>query len=339
MPGVPKTFCGQAADVCVAHVSYEPQARICPSFNEVTHSAPINVRQQEIFMSIGPGTVSNILWHFTGGPRWNITANRQEEILKPPEDAYKAFLSIMSSKELRIGNYKEVVKVQVPLVKKYNRVTKQHEEHHNVLEQLESSPVCCLADIPIAHLPYHAIRYGKFAIGFRRESAIRAGFNPVFYTLHDTAVANAIYQGLVSLKQIDTWYIRDQASDIESAIDSVQCEHGHDVDVDVSSEVWTIESEADDLESKAESALEEINNFLAYVKTFEKKEFQTIYCEREWRSVSAFSFSFDDVAMLVLPRNDQPEVDFFDDLVSKQAHKLNLARRIPIVPWEDLLEH
>jgi hypothetical protein len=44
-----------------------------------------------------------------------------------------------------------------------------------------------LADIPVAHLSYHAHRYGKAAIGFHRDAAIREGFHPVFYTWHEAA--------------------------------------------------------------------------------------------------------------------------------------------------------
>ena len=37
-----------------------------------------------------PGTVSKILWHFTGGPRWNSELNRQEQEPKPAEEACEA---------------------------------------------------------------------------------------------------------------------------------------------------------------------------------------------------------------------------------------------------------
>jgi hypothetical protein len=34
-------------------------------------------------MPSSPGTVSKILWHFTGGPRWNEVEKRQEATPKP----------------------------------------------------------------------------------------------------------------------------------------------------------------------------------------------------------------------------------------------------------------
>ena len=37
---------------------------------------------------------------------------------------------------------------------------------------------CCLADIPIIHLGYHANRYGKIAIGYHRDAVLNVGFQP-----------------------------------------------------------------------------------------------------------------------------------------------------------------
>ena len=62
---------------------------------------------------ITPGTVSKILWHFTGGPTWNMDKNKQNISPKPAKDAYQCMISIIESKELRTGNYSEVVKVRV----------------------------------------------------------------------------------------------------------------------------------------------------------------------------------------------------------------------------------
>jgi hypothetical protein len=71
----------------------------------------------------------------------------------------------------------------------------------------------------------------------------------------------------------------------------------------------------------------------SFAKTFTINEFDSIYCEREWRSTKEFSFKLSDVAMIVLPR----EKGFYDDLVSKMF--LLGLQGVPIVPWEDLIEH
>jgi hypothetical protein len=125
-----------------------------------------------------PGTVSQILWHFTGGPRWNEAENRQNVRRKSPASAYAALRGILRAQELRVGGYKEVVKVRLPSVRVRDAKTKTWRVEYNVERVMKSAPVCCLADIPIVHLAYHARRYGKFAIGFHREAALRNGFNP-----------------------------------------------------------------------------------------------------------------------------------------------------------------
>jgi len=38
---------------------------------------------------ITPGTVSKILWHFTGGPTWNTEKEKQNTTPKPANDAYE----------------------------------------------------------------------------------------------------------------------------------------------------------------------------------------------------------------------------------------------------------
>src|SRR5688500_18466155 len=106
-----------------------------------------------------PGTVSQILWHFTGGPTWDNVANRQSATRKSPATAYNALIGILETRELRVGAYKEVVKVRVAKVRSWDRKAKKFRTEHDVMQTLESAPVCCLADIPIMHLAYHAPRY------------------------------------------------------------------------------------------------------------------------------------------------------------------------------------
>src|SRR5438876_11630657 len=101
-----------------------------------------------------PGTVSKILWHFTGGPRWDSVKNRQASSPKPVEDAYEALVAILKSKELHLGEYREVVRVRVPKLRQHKarktQETKKPTEY--TIVALTSSQVCCIADIPIAHL-------------------------------------------------------------------------------------------------------------------------------------------------------------------------------------------
>jgi hypothetical protein len=59
---------------------------------------------------------------------------------------------------------------------------------------------------------------------------------------------------------------------------------------------------ADRIDSVLRDARDNRKDLLACVKTFTAEEFSSIYCEREWRSLKPFSFSYYDIAMIVLPR-------------------------------------
>lgn len=281
-----------------------------------------------------PGTVSKILWHFTGGPKWNSRTERQSSSKKPSNAAYKAFCSILRSKDLRLGGYSERARVLIPERHRYDRSTRKTIVEQNVIVSVESSPVCCLADIPIAHLRYHENRYGRFAIGFHRDAAVRHGFNPVLYTLEHSHVIRAIWSGLAELKSVDFMSVYNAASDVGNY--SGDCEH------DEIDELRMLGSDAADgveeIQHSVEYANAKFSRLLAFVKTFTQDEFASIYCEREWRALTSFGFTYDDVAMLILPQKVGENI-YYADFIRNQIRKLNLPRRVPIVPWEDLIEH
>ena len=163
-------------------------------------------------MLSSPGTVSRILWHFTGGPTWNVVENRQENEPKPTEDAYSALVNILKSPELRIGGYREVIQAILPRIQRLDPVTKDVIEEANVRRQISSAPVCCLADIPVIHLNYHAERYGKVAIGFHRDIVVGHGFNPVLYLMHDSPILESFYSGLYRIGATHDRQIEDRES-------------------------------------------------------------------------------------------------------------------------------
>lgn len=270
-----------------------------------------------------PGTVSKILWHFTGGPRWNAKENRPNKHPKSARAAYAALVSILQSRELRIGQFKEVVKVRLPHVRTYDPKTKTSKFKNFLVEEM-SVLVCCLADIPVVHMSYHSQRYGKFAIVFHRETVIAHGFNPVFYTLYDTKVLRSVYAGFSQLKYVNTDLIRDTVTDIENEVKD-------------GSLLGRIEGAADVIDFAIEDSRESFQKFLAFVKTFDTDEFSTVYCEREWRSVSSLRFAYGDVAMIVLPKKVEKQ-SFFKKFVSETSKRLKLPRSIPMVPWEDIVE-
>lgn len=289
---------------------------------------------------MNPGTVSRILWHFTGGPRWDTEARKQAPEPKPAGEAFDNLCSILKSGKLRLGDYREIVAVVVPEVKTYDQTSSTWITKTDVRYDLQSSAVCCLSDIPIVHLGYHARRYGKFAIGFHRDSAIAAGFSPVMYTLSDMHVVRQLYAALRSLEDIDVSAITDSAGALDSAIGDLDGygESLEDLKRDLIAHDATIQEESALIQTFQDQARRSFQDFLAYVKTFDKSEFGTIYCEREWRSTNAFKFSPDEVAMIVLPK-ETDGAEYFDPFCKERVLDLDLPRATPVVPWEDLIEH
>jgi hypothetical protein len=286
---------------------------------------------------LSPGTVSKILWHFTGGPEWNSKTKKQNTTPKPASKAYENLKSILRSKAIHLGTYKEVVRAIIPKRPRLNPLTKKREAQEYAPIDIESSSICCLSDIPAPHLRYHAYRYGKFALGFHRDAVIRAGFNPVFYTLQDTPIVRSIYRGFSSFKIADFETIYNAISTIEMEISDTENVYDN-LEIDTLGAISDIESEVDSLENAISRASESLQNLVAFVKSFEQNEFSTVYCEREWRSTKQYNFEIDDLAMVVLPKAIG-DTKYYKDFVEEVAPRLRLPRRIPIVPWDDLVEH
>lgn len=277
-----------------------------------------------------PGTVSKILWHFTGGPLWDAETNKQLAELKPAASGYDALCSILKSHQLRVGAYHEIVKVVVPNKTVYDPETRTRVEHTNYEITVSSSPVCCVADIPLQHLGYHAQRYGKIAVGFHRESIVSAGFNPVMYTQETSTLLKQIYDGYAALEDLDTWEAKNEFEEIQTKADNIESEFEIDTDIDTSGAEMSLDWVSD----AAEEVTGAFENFLAYIKTFDSSEFDTIYCEREWRSTQSFLFTPDDIAMIILPR-EQESFPYYEDFLSKGL----VPKHVMVGCWEDLVEH
>jgi len=213
--------------------------------------------------------------------------------------------------------------------------------------------VCCLSDIPVAHLGYHARRYGKFAIGFYRDAVVQAGFNPVLYTISNHPIIQSIYESAALLNDTNYYEIKNLSNsyrryplDVKGYITDYEEEAErriHDPYLEglvkqVENGVAEIENYAQSYDDALKDALVGVELVLAFAKTFDKHEFNTIYCEREWRSLKEFHFEFSDVAMIVLPRRVSSFL-YFDDFIRRIVPRLKLPRKIPLFPWEDLIEH
>lgn len=281
-------------------------------------------------MASRPGTVSKILWHFTGGPQWDDTTNKQLKELKPAKKGYEALKAILKSKELRVGRYHEVVKIIIPKKRKFNFKTKKVRIYRNYPVTVQSKPVCCVADIPLQHIDYHSNRYGKIAIGFHRESIVKSEFNPVMYSLENTALLNSVYKGYSAIDDVNPNNALSETDSVQNQIDKVI----EDNDLDESIDMSGIVSELDWIETAQEKISESFQNFLAYIKTFDTTEFDSIYCEREWRSTKNYSFDFDDIAIIVLPREQEGE-RFYERFLKE----VRLPKTVTVACWEDLIEH
>lgn len=290
---------------------------------------------------LSPGTVSKILWHFTGGPEWDEQAQKQKNKPKEPAKAYKKLCQILEGKKLKLGDYKEYVigkedelRVVPHLDLKMRGVRVKNELFKNFL----SREVCCVADIPIQHLPYHAYRYGKFAIGFHRDALIKSKFNPVLYTLSEEKILNDF---LTSLKGADDVFKR--VEDLYQILNSLLKELSTFYDDKIINLRDKYQEKLDyilrTMYLNSNESRKTLSTFLAYIKSFSREEFYTVYCEREWRSINPFKFGYEDIAMIVIPKDTPKSINYFDRFINNKVEELCIPRSIPIITWEDLLEH
>ncbi len=289
-----------------------------------------------------PKTHSEVLWHFTGGALWNKKIQKQSRKIKPISKSFEALIKILKSRTLNVGSYHEIINCTVPQDKFYNKKTKRVEIRKNITRTVSTSPVCCVADIPLTELFHHAKRYGKIAIGFKRNSLIKAGFNPVFYTLHNAKIILNFYNAQNALQQSDCG-IEDVISDIESSLSEIEydhtCDNGNSREPDENHcshniDTSDLSSVVDNMRGYTEKALSDLENTLAFIKTFDQSEFDTIYSEREWRSITSFQFKWSDVAALILPEKDGYYQKFIQTLAKSKL--LKLPKSIKLHRWEDI---
>ena len=295
-----------------------------------------------------PATHSDVLWHFTGGPIWDEVKQRQSSKLKTPETAYRNLTRILKEKVLRVGKYHELIKVQFDKIKKYDPEIKKTKTQKNIVETVETSPVCCVADIPLTELWHHAKRYGKMAIGWRRDSLVKAGFNPVLYTVHGQELIKNYYYSKNILESIGHSDITSKADSIVESIESRMSdlegelsEH-EDVDADIPDIGMEhgdeIRYEMKSLVEDIPQALNRLKNAMAFIKTFNNKEFDSIYAEREWRSISNFAFKDSDVAVILLPHEIAgSKRDYYNDFIRRDIKYAGL-KKDKVIVWEDVVK-
>lgn len=282
---------------------------------------------------ITPGTVSKILWHFTGGPIWDEVKKKQKDEKKSDTVAYDNLYKILKTKELLIGKYKEIINYIIPKRTVFDVEINQTYVEENIPDTFESKEVCCMAEIPIQHLSYHAKRYGKFAIGFYRDSLINK-FNPVLYTTNTDNLIYHIFRAYQS-----SGFVSKDIANIPNIIDSLLKEIiDNNKNPDIQNN-FNIIKNCIKIHSERLKHVENVLKYvISFIKTISIDEFETVYCEREWRSTESFKFNFKDIAFIIIPKSFF-QINEYNLKIDTLSNELNIPRSIPIVPWEDLVEH
>jgi hypothetical protein len=274
-----------------------------------------------------PGTVSTILWHFTGGPIWDKEFQKQSNECKSNRVALKNLTNILRTKELRLGSYREIAKHIIKEQKIYDFDIMQKVIQENIPITFESYPICCVAEIPIQHLSYHSKRYGKFAIGFYRDSLLQK-FRPVTYILENDKV---LFHLMNAYKE--SIFMKDDFNEMPNQIMG-------NIDFDKSEEnvrkVKLLCGLLFDRKKRIDYIGEVVKRYISYIKTISYEEFATIYCEREWRSIETFRFNYSDIAFIVLPKSYFLKCK--NEYINYFAKILHIPRSIPIIQWENIVE-
>ncbi len=226
------------------------------------------IHSQKILTQLKQRFASEVLWHF---------ASRE----KSDDDSYQILLSILKT-GLHVGPQKEQFKV-------FNQKTQK-------VEALDGYPVACLADIPLKDLHIHAERYGSFAIGFHKASAILKGFNPVLYVNQYSSVFRKFMELLDEIDQ-----------NIEKSPETY---------TRLRNWLGSIAKSGDLMASpQADPKLDhlQMNNF---------------YYEREWRSLSGWDFKSEDIALILLPEGKLS--NFVHD---RKNSGLNVSDITPVLPF------
>lgn len=254
-------------------------------------------------LQVVPGTTSKILWHFTGRRK------------KSDEKAFTILKKILEEGRLKLSQEK------VPF---------------KIIKKIFWQRFYSVAEIPIQHLQYHSIRYGRFALGFHRDK-LRGDhrFRPVHYVIEPRG------------KKEDDF--------LRPAWDALHLFFHHpDIDLKKIDESFSLEWP----EPKAGMAFFTLLNL---VKFFSTRQFQTVYCEREWRRSEYWGwegvhkklrgphyYSFEQdmqdrkasksLCMIVCPKKPRDYAANMRKLISENDLLRAKYGHVPIIAFEDLLE-
>jgi hypothetical protein len=162
------------------------------------------------------------------------------------------------------------------------------------------------------------------------------GFNPVLYSLSSSEIIKSLYEGALSIDELSRIDVTTEVSEVSEVLSNLDADSR--IPDEIGSAVEELDRAAGNVVKLSDSVKNALRQLLSLVKTFTPGEFQSIYCEREWRSNKTFSFSHDDLAMIVLPRKVGGD-DYYTRFNQVRRRYLKLPMSVPVVPWEDLIEH
>ncbi len=221
--------------------------------------------------------VSEMLWHFPG-------RHKNDPL------AFKILKSILQEQKLRRGPEEKLL---------------YYDPHKNKREILGAYPVCCLADIPLKDLPFHADRYMRFAIGFHKRSALKAGFSPVMYVNQSSQAMQHFFSLCKSLEKSFGKKRKNGSKEFQDLLLTL----GSFVKSGLLSQPPKNDPKLDKYQ---------LNNF---------------YYEREWRALEDWRFKPEDVALIIV--EDKRYVEFmklrktiFSRYASTPALKYSMLHQI-----------
>lgn len=232
----------------------------------------MNKNNQRLLAQLKQRFTSEVLWHFVGRNKDEATS-------------YNFLLSIMQS-GFNVGKKNEEFKFWDGKASKW--VT------------LWGHPVSCLADIPLKDLHIHAERYGRFAIGFHKESVINNHFNPVLYINQYSFLFHRFIE------------LRNEVEAYLDKMDKSMSDKFQDLLLLLGSIAKAGDLKADPVNDPNRDELQ-ANNF---------------YYEREWRSICSWDFKKEDVAVVILP--DEYIAKFLND---RETMKLRIDSMTVMLPF------
>ncbi|MFW6030843.1 MAG: abortive infection system antitoxin AbiGi family protein [Halanaerobiales bacterium] len=232
---------------------------------------------------------SKIYWHFTGSPDINWSEIKMPKEIegkyKKPAESVEILKLILSSQKLIAGSPEKI--------------------HGNV----KTNKFCCVCDIPLKDLIYHANYYGKVAIGFTANS-IHKYFNPVLYKECEFPIPDTI--------KIDL----DRSLDSNKTFDSDAPAY------EFFSYLFGLE-ESEEYNVFLDKYLGELKKFIKITR-FSEIDNETFYREREWRSINGdFHFDKEDIEGLIVPEK-------FISGIKKHLKRNDYTEDMTIIPFEFL---